>query len=344
MKVVVDDKIPYILEPLQVLADEVVAKTGGDIGPADVRDAEVLIVRTRTRCDRVLLEGSRVRLVLTATIGFDHLDTTYLEAAGIEWHNCPGCNATSVAQYIRNSLFLLQEERGIDLSTCTLGIVGVGHVGSAVLNATRDWVGNILLNDPPREAAGDSAPGGPRWSSLTELQQLCDIISLHTPLVTNGPFPTYHLIGQSFLEGLGRKAVLLNAGRGEVVDSRALASALDRGLLREAIIDTWEDEPAIDRSLLNKVFIGTPHIAGYSADGKANATQMVLSRLCAYLHRPMDFAISPPPLPDGTVTAPDTFHRHLQLYNPQQDSDRLKAHPELFETLRNNYPLRREKG
>ena len=342
MKVVVDDKIPYIRAALDALADEVVAKSGSDICASDVRDADVLIVRTRTRCDRSLLDGSQVQLVLTATIGFDHLDTIYLDAAGIEWHNCPGCNATSVAQYVRNSLLLLQEERGIKLSDSVLGIVGVGYVGTAVLEATRGLVGRILLNDPPRDEAGDEAPTGLTWSDLNELQRACDIICLHTPLVTDGPHPTMHLVDRAFLERLERRPVLLNAGRGEVVDNWALEEALDQGLVRDAVIDTWENEPNISWPLLQKAFIGTPHIAGYSADGKANATRMVLTRLCAFLHRPMTFDIAPPPLATSTDSTTGGLLHDLQLYNPKADSDRLKAHPELFEFLRGNYPLRRE--
>lgn len=343
MKIVVDHKIPFILEPLQALADVIVAKSGDSIGPADVRDADVLIVRTRTRCNEALLAGSRVRLILTATIGFDHLDTTYLNKAGIEWHNCPGCNATSVAQYVRNSLVAWHEERGINLSTCTLGIVGVGHVGTAVLHATSSLVGRTLVNDPPLAASGMAAPSGLVWSSLAELQQQCDIITLHTPLTAAGPFATFHLVDRTFIDSLHRPVLLINAARGEVADTAAVEMALDTGRLLDAIIDTWEHEPDISRSLLQKAFIGTPHIAGYSADGKANATRMVLTQLCAFLHRPMNFDIVPPPLPHPLSPVADPLLRHLALYDPRADSRRLKAHPELFEQLRGNYPLRRER-
>lgn len=326
-----------------MLADEVVAKAGRAITPEDVRDADILLVRTRTPCDRRLLEGSRVRLIVTATIGFDHLDTAYLDAAGIQWANCPGCNANSVAQYIHACLLLLKRERGMNVAQTTLGIVGVGHVGRAVLEAVRDMgFRDILLNDPPLSEAGTAPPEGFVWSGLDELTDRCQIITLHTPLTTALPHPTLHLFDRRRLASMLPGAVLMNAGRGEVVDNAALEEALDSGTLGTAIIDTWEGEPDVRRTLLEKVFIGTPHVAGYSTDGKANATRMTLEHVCRFLHRPMTFDIQPPALPDTLVPADDPEERALQLYDPRRDSDLLKADPDSFEALRGHYPLRRE--
>jgi len=349
LKIVADDKIPYLRQPLETLADEVIMKAGKDISAADVRDADVLIVRTRTICNRHLLEGSSVRLVLTATIGFDHLDTAYLNASGIEWHNCPGCNATSVAQYVRNSLWALQEERAISLKDCTLGIIGAGNVGTAVLEALSEEgdasiVKEILLNDPPREERGEPAPLGMRWSSLDEISQKCDIITIHTPLTEGGEHPTHHLIDRPFLQKLRHKAIIINAARGGVVDEAALEEEMDSGRVRDVIIDTWENEPDISRSLLAKAFIATPHVAGYSADGKANATRMVMEQICRFMHQPMTYTIAPPPLPEGLELAGDNIRRALQLYDPRTDSNHLKSEPERFEWWRSNYPLRREKS
>lgn len=343
MKIVVDDKIPFIRPALDVLADDVVAKGGRAITPEDVRDADILLVRTRTRCDRRLLEGSRVRLIVTATIGFDHLDTAYLDAAGIQWANCPGCNATSVAQYIHACLLLLKRERGLNVAQTTLGIVGVGHVGRAVLEAVRGMgFRDILLNDPPLAEAGTAPPEGFVWSGLDELTDRCQIITLHTPLTTALPHPTLHLFDRRRLAAMLPGAVLMNAGRGEVVDNAALEEALDSGTLGTAIIDTWEGEPDVRRTLLEKVFIGTPHVAGYSTDGKANATRMTLEHVCRFLGRPMTFDIQPPALPDTLVPADDPEERALQLYDPRRDSAQLKASPQCFEALRGHYPLRRE--
>lgn len=343
MKIVVDDKIPYILPHLRVLADDVVALPGSDITAADVRDAYILIVRTRTRCDRALLEGSSVRLVVTATIGFDHIDTDYLRAAGIAWTNCAGCNATSVAQYVVNSLFVLERERRFDISAAALGIVGVGHVGTAVLQqALRLGFRRILLCDPLRQQAGDAAPEGMSWCSLAELQAESDVITFHTPLTRSGEHATWHLADSRFLASVKRKPVIVNAARGGVVDEEALLRALSDGSVADAVIDTWEGEPAVNRRLLERAIIATPHIAGYSADGKANASRMTLEAVCRFLGRPMTFSIEPPALPGNIAWSADPKELALQLYDPRADSTRLRRQPEAFERLRNSYPLRRE--
>ena len=343
MKIVADDKIPYIQPALQALADEVVFKAGKEITSSDVRDADILVVRTRTCCDRRLLKNSSVRLVVTATIGYDHFDTKWLEKAGILWANCPGCNATSVAQYVRNSLFALQQDRDFVLTNATVGIVGVGHVGTAVLHALRQaGVRRILLNDPPREVASDPAPESLCWSPIETLQAEADVITLHTPLMMQGAFKTYHLVNAAFFDSLQRTPVLINTARGGIVDEVALCHALDNSLIREAIIDTWEHEPQVRRSLLQKAYLSTPHIAGYSADGKANATRMALDHICNFLGQPMTFDIHPPTLPAEFHLTGTPDEQALQLYDPRRDSQQLKMRPESFEQLRGNYPLRRE--
>ena len=344
MKIIVDDKIPYIKGQIEQLGDEVLYLSGADITAQDVRDADVLVIRTRTRCDRKLLEGSSVRFIVTATIGYDHIDTAYLRKTGIEWTNCPGCNATSVGQYVRNSLFLLEREFGLELRKATLGIVGVGHVGTAVLEACRTWVGRVLLNDPPREKAMREEANH-LYSSLAQLQQECDVITFHTPLVTEGEWPTFHLADETFLRNLSQKPFLINAARGEVVDNEALERALDHGWVRQAVVDTWEHEPDISLSLLNKVYIGTPHVAGYSADGKANATRMSLQAIARWMGKEnmVHFHVVPP-MVDIHCPEADTVRYALHLYDPRQDSLRLKAEPQGFEWQRGNYPLRRETG
>ncbi len=340
MKAIVDDKIPYIRPAIEELVDEVQFLPGAEITARDVRDADVLIVRTRTKCNRELLQGSRVRFIATATIGFDHLDTEYLRQAGIFWTNCPGCNASSVGQYVESSLLVLQRELGIDLGATTVGIVGVGHVGSNVHRRLSAMEVNCLLCDPPRAEREGNADG--RFHTLEELQQRCHIITFHTPLVSDGPWPTHHMAGRDFFARLPHRPVILNTSRGEVVDNAALEEALDRGLIRQAVVDTWENEPHLRLSLLRKVLIGTPHIAGYSADGKANATRMVLLALCRWMNRPAHFHIAPPPLPADFCPAAHPADLALQLYDPRTDSLRLKARPQNFERQRGDYPLRRE--
>ncbi len=338
MKIIVDDKIPYIKGQVERLADEVVYLPGAAITADDVRDADALLVRTRTHCNSHLLEGSRVRFVATATIGFDHLDTDFLREAGILWTNCPGCNATSVGQYVRNSLLLWAQHKGTSPDSLTVGIIGVGHVGTAVYQALQPLGCRLLLNDPPR-AEREGTAG---FSTLQELQQQCDVITIHTPLVRDGKHPTMHLVDDAFLHALPRCPLLINSGRGEVVDNEALERALDEGRIAQAIVDTWENEPALRHSLLQKVFIGTPHIAGYSADGKANATRMSLEALARWMGSDATFDVQPPALPADITLPADPWQRALALYNPMDDSRRLKAHPEDFEKQRGDYPLRRE--
>lgn len=330
MKIVVDDKIPYIQEKLSLLADELVAIGGSEISAADVKDADALIVRTRTHCDESLLVGSKVRFVATATIGFDHIDANYLQHAGITWISCPGCNAGSVAQYVESSLLLLQQEKGMTLSHATIGIVGCGHVGSKVKAVAERLGMHVLICDPPL--------GNPDFVTLSEIEQQADVITFHVPLTKEGQFATWHMADEAFFHRLLHVPYIINTSRGGVVDNQALLSALHDGRVRDAVIDVWEGEPNVNPVLLQRVFIGTPHIAGYSADGKTNADNMVIDALCRYFHLPHPGKITPPSLPAD-------FHytgNPLELYNPLEDSRALKTTPSKFEYLRNHYPLRRE--
>jgi erythronate-4-phosphate dehydrogenase len=342
MKLIIDDKIPFIQGQAEKLG-EVRYLPGSKIGPEDVREADVLITRTRTLCNKALLEGSKVQFIATATIGYDHLDVDYLREAGIAWTNCPGCNATSVAQYVETALLLLAEDGKINLSDCTVGVVGVGNVGRRVVERLERMGCRVLLNDPPRAEREDDF--AQRAVSLKQLQCECNVITIHTPLVTGGAHPTLHLVNTDFLKGLKRSPILINAGRGEVVDGQALSVALDKGWVSAAVIDTWENEPNINRELLQKAYLGTPHIAGYSADGKANGTRMSLEAVARHFNKDVTFDISAPELPDGYSYYPDKAvapDSPLRLYDPRRDSDALKAHPECFEQLRGDYPLRRE--
>jgi erythronate-4-phosphate dehydrogenase len=345
VKVIVDDKIPFIQGVIEEVADEVIYCKGTDFTPALVADADALIVRTRTRCNRALLEGSKVEFIATATIGFDHIDTKYLADHNITWRNAPGCNAASVAQYIRSCFTLLQRERGLNLRELTIGIVGVGHVGTEVLHVCEEFGLNILLCDPPLLQREPQTPLLNKYPfhTLEELKGACDILTFHTPMVREGLYPTYHLVDQNYLTGNDRLKVLINSSRGEVVDNIALLEALRRGTFPIAIIDTWENEPHIHPELLEKVYIGTPHIAGYSADGKANATRMAVTALCEYFRKPLPVFKEAPALPKELVPSPAPEENILQLYDPRRDSNLLKQKPQLFEELRGNYPLRREK-
>lgn len=340
MKIVIDDKIPYIRETISRLTDDAVYIKGSDIGPDDVRDADALIVRTRTRCDERLLGGSSVKFVATATIGFDHIDAGYMERAGIEWMSCPGCNAASVAQYVRSVLLLLKRGRGARLCGLTMGIVGCGHVGTKVKAVAEEYGMRVLVCDPPRQERGDGEP----FATMGDIEREADIITFHVPLTADGPHPTLHLADKAFFGRLGRRPLIINTSRGPVVDNAALLDALIYNKVGDAVVDTWENEPQISRELLGRAWIGTPHIAGYSADGKVNADNMVIEGLCRRFGLDVPPRIAPPKLPATFVPSTDDDTLRLQLYNPLDDSARLKAAPESFEEQRGNYPLRRERA
>ena len=323
MKVIIDHKIPYIKEAVSRISDEVIFLPGNAFTKEAVKDADALIVRTRTMCNRELLEGSQVKFIATATIGYDHIDTEYCREAGITWTNCPGCNAGSVEQYVHSALLQLKHKKGLDLEKSTLGIVGVGHVGSRVKRMAESLGMRVLLNDPPRADKGEQG-----FVNLETIARECDVITFHTPLNREGKYATYHLANEDFLFSLERTPYLINSSRGEVVDTASLLAALSAGKVKDAVIDTWEHEPNISRELMSVAFLATPHIAGYSADGKANATRMSLEALCQFFGVEAEFTILPPEGPSD--------------YDPTRDSAWLKASPEKFEWFRGNYPLRRE--
>ena len=337
-KIVIDDKIPYIKETISKLTNRAVYIPGNMIGNDDIRDADALIIRTRTHCDAQLLKGSNVKFVATATIGYDHIDTNFMEQAGIKWINCPGCNASSVAQYIDAVLTLIKTEKHIDIQKQTIGIVGCGHVGKKVVEVARRKGMNILICDPPRS----DAEGEKGFVSMEQIAKEADIITFHVPLTKEGRYPTYHLANETLFDSLSKRPIIINSSRGAVVDNEALLYAINYNKVKDAVIDTWENEPNINKELLKCVWIGTPHIAGYSADGKTNADNMVISALCEFFSLPKQPAICPPEIPNADLCPKNKDERTLFFYNPIPESNKLKLEPEKFEWFRNNYPLRRE--
>lgn len=337
MRVIVDDKIPYIREALALMGVDAVYVPGARMDRNLVCDADALIVRTRTACNASLLEGSRVRFIATATIGHDHIDADYCAARGIRWVNAPGCNAASVRQYVQSALLLLQRDHGLRLSGTTIGVVGVGNVGTLVANMARLWGMRVLLCDPPRAERGEVG-----FVPLERVAEEADVVTLHTPLTYDGKHPTFHLAGEEFFQSLQRKPFFINTSRGETTDTQALLRALERGDVAQCIIDVWEQEPDIDRMLLDRCYIGTPHIAGYSADGKANATRMALEALANHFHLGEVPSITPPPPAGEVLYSASLSDALLQIYDPIRDCKALREHPETFEQLRGDYPLRRE--
>lgn len=348
VKIIIDDKIPFIRGAFEPYA-EVVYLPGSAVGPFDVRDADAVVTRTRTICNEALLSGSAVKIVASATIGYDHIDTAWCESAGIEWTNAPGCNSGSVCQYICSVLVRLAQKYGLDPSGLTLGVVGVGNVGSKVAAAARALGMRVLLNDPPRARR----EGPEAFVSLDELQSRADIITLHVPLTDEGPDATRHLFDAERIAALGKDRILINSSRGPVVDNKALKAALGAGALKAAVLDVWEGEPDIDLELLGLLDIATPHIAGYSADGKAGGTTASVRAVTRRLGLPLsDWLPASLPAPaaplgfsidaEGKTPFQIISEAVLYTYDVLQDSARLKASPASFERLRGDYPVRRE--
>lgn len=348
MKIVCDDKIPFLRGVLEPFA-EVVYLPGKQTTAEVVRDADAIITRTRTKCNAELLSGSSVKVIATATIGFDHIDTGWCERNRIIWRNAPGCNSWSVKQYISSVLVSLARRYGLDLTKMTLGVVGVGNVGSKVAEAASLLGMKVLLNDPPR--ARREGPQG--FVSLDELMAQSDIVTLHVPLTKEGEDATWHLFDAARIARLRPDQFLFNSSRGPVVDNAALRDALKAKTLRGAVLDVWENEPDIDRELMGLVEYSTPHIAGYSADGKANGTTMSVRTVASVLGLPLtDWTASGVPAPAqplafcidaaGKSDAEVLAEAILHTYDVQRDSDALRAAPDQFEKLRGDYPVRRE--
>lgn len=317
MRIISDIYIPFILEAVhnEWPHVEIVPMKPEQIDADAVRDADVLVVRTRTKVDEQLLAGSSVRLVCTATIGFDHIDTAYCESHGIQWMSCPGCNAQAVCDYIEEAIEEVESQKSKVKCAQTIGIVGVGHVGSLVAKMAERKGMKVLLNDPPKGIG----------VSLDEIAKKCDMITFHVPLDSS----TYHLCDEAFLNQCKPGALIINAARGGVVDEQAL---LRSG--HPYILDTWENEPDIDPQVVQSALRASMHIAGYSIEGKRNASQMCLDAISSQFGLPsIDISVY-------------TYHGTAQPKNNNSEpwlaviTDQLKAHPEQFELLRKNYPLR----
>ena len=276
MKIIADANIPFVAECFSSIG-EVEVVGGRQITPGVVTDADVLLVRSITPVGVDLLAGSKVRFVATATIGFDHIDVDYLRRNNIGFASAPGSNANSAAEYVIAGLLEIGRKYDLDLEGKSIGIIGVGNVGSRVAKKCAALGMQLYLNDPPlQRQTGDT-----KYLPLEELFD-CDFITLHTPLTFGGLDKTYHLADESFFKSLKERCVFVNASRGGVVDGGALKAAIRSGRLRAVVLDVWEDEPNIDTELLELIDIGTPHIAGYSLDGKIAGMIMIYKSACEH--------------------------------------------------------------
>jgi len=355
LKFVVDRNIPLATEAFGSLGDVTLLATG-EITGERVREADVLIVRSQTKVNRSLLNMSRVKFVGTTTIGIDHLDIDYLRSAGIAVASAPGCNSNSVKEYVAAALLFLSAERGWALQGKSIGVVGVGNVGSKVVTAARALGMTVLRNDPPLARS----TGDPQLVPLDDLMD-CDVITLHVPLTRSGSDPTYHLFDEKRIGLMKRGAIFINTSRGAVVGTGALKHAITTNRLSHTVIDVWENEPGIDTGLLSIATLATPHIAGYSLEGKVNGVRMVRDAVC----RSFGFTPAPwDPTPQlGTtgataVTVPQAstpvetalHHAVRQCYDIASDDADLRRmltmpsddQARYFAQLRSGYRVRRE--
>ncbi len=341
MKIIADKDIPFLAGVLEPFA-EVVYLRGDAIGPADVRDADAILTRTRTRCNSALLEGSRVRFIGTATIGFDHIDMPWCAANGIRVTTAAGCNARGVLQWVSAVLAQLVERQNRKVagesepSGMVLGVVGVGNVGSLVAKYAADWGFRVMKSDPPRERA-EGLGEKEDFYPLDEIVAAADVMTFHVPLTADGPDATKGMVGREFLAATKPNAVILNSSRGPVLQPGVEG--------RRFIIDTWNGEPNIDLGILERVLLGTPHIAGYSQQGKAMATAMIVRALASEFGLPLaadwypERALRSVP---REIDWKEMCTRMPQYFDIAAESALLKAEPERFEEMRDNYKYREE--
>lgn len=349
LTLIIDDHIPFlkgILEPFS----KVIYVKGGQIDHELAMQADGLIIRTRTNCNAALLEGTPVKFIATATIGIDHIDTEYCEKKGISWFHAPGCNASSVRQYIASALSSVALTNNYSLKGKKIGIIGVGHVGSKVAQMVKVFGLIPLLNDPPRERNENNS----NFVSIEEIQKTADIITFHVPLTLEGPDKTYHMADKGFFNKLIKKPLIINTSRGPVVETAAVKSAINASQISGFVADVWEKEPDLDLELMKMAGIATPHIAGYSVEGKANGTAACVQAASRFFNFGIDnwFPASLP-LPDKPLIEIDAQNKTeeqvlsetiLASYDVLKDDANFRNDPSQFENLRNHYPVRREFG
>lgn len=343
-----DDKIPFLRDVLETKNAKVTYLPGGNIKKDNAKNSDALIIRTRTKCDKKLLDNTKVRFIASATIGHDHIDAEYCKKNDIQWTNAPGCNSSSVQQYMTAALLHIAKEKKIDLSQKTIGIVGVGNVGKKVAHIAKLLNMKVLLNDPPRQRKEKTGCFVP----LSEVVQHADVITFHVPLNKTGIDKTRHLANNALIEKMKNGVIICNTSRGEVVETNALKNAIKCKKVSAAIVDVWENEPEIDTDLMQMTDLATPHIAGYSADGKANGTSMSVQAISRRFGLGLDDWF-PEQLPQPTQAEitidcrnknkQQIMHEAIIHTYPIAEDDRiLRASPETFEAQRGNYRIRRE--
>lgn len=347
MKIVADDKIPFLKGVLEPYA-EVIYLPGKEITREVILNADALLTRTRTKCNASFLDGTTVKFIGTATIGIDHIDTQFCDSHKIFWTNAPGCNSSSVQQYVIVALLTAASGFRFSLKGKTIGIIGAGNVGAKVEKFARLMEMNVLLNDPPRARE----EGEKKFVSIEKVLQESDIVTVHVPLNPQGEDCTLHLFTEEKFKKMKAGAWFINTSRGEVVETNAIKRALSSGRLGGVVLDVWENEPGIDLDLMAETFLSTPHIAGYSADGKANGTSKVVNSLSSFFDLPLKEwypeEVPPPESPvisiNGIGKTDEEIIRRVVVhtYNINEDNSNLRSSPADFEKLRGEYRTRRE--
>ena len=354
MKIIADANIPHVAECFSSIG-EVQTIGGREITKDIVADADILLVRSITPVFADLLTGSNVRFVATATIGFDHVDVDFLRHNSIGFASAPGSNANSAAEYVIAAILEIAQKHNITLDGKSIGVIGVGNVGSKVAKKCKELGMKVLLNDPPLYRQTDDV----KYVQLQDLYD-CDFITFHTPLTFDGIDKTYHLADENFFKSLKEGCVFINASRGAVADSKPLEEAINTKRLKAVALDVWENEPKIDTNLLKKVDIGSPHIAGYSLDGKIAGLIMIYNSVCEFFgikpeHDIHDFLPEPEvktiEISDESQDEQTIIHNTVsKVYSIKRDDENLRKIPnepaesvgKFFDQLRKNYPVRRE--
>jgi erythronate-4-phosphate dehydrogenase len=350
MKIVVDENISFAEQAFSK-SGEVILLPGRKISNQHLKDADALIVRSVTKVDKALLNDTGIKFVGTATIGTDHVDRDFLSSNNIHFADAAGCNADAVAEYVFTSLFTVAVKHKIKLSGLKLGVVGAGNIGSRVVKIAESLGLNVYVNDPPLKRKTGSSD----YKELTDLLD-ADIITIHVPLNMEGIDKTFHLFDEKILSSLTDNCILINASRGEVVDNKVLNELIPRKNLL-AVLDVWENEPGINTQLLEKVMIGTPHIAGYSLEGKVNGTKIIYDSLCRFLNVTPVWSPSLPLIEENVIEVishkyPDETLNDIlkRVYDIETDDKNMRQMVGMnefdrqnhFDSLRKNYPFRRE--